>query len=32
MATRFQALVLEKGESGVHGSVQKLDEDEFTQR
>ena len=27
MATQFQALVLEKGESGVHGSVQKLDED-----
>ena len=27
MATQFQALVLEKGKSGVHGSVQKLDED-----
>ena len=27
MATQFQALVLEKGESGVHSSVQKLDED-----
>ena len=27
VATQFQALVLEKGESGVHSSVQKLDED-----
>ena len=27
MVTRFQALVLEGGERGVHGSVQKLDED-----